>query len=248
MGSREFNVPPMEFHTGGGIPVSQPRRPSNPPFQPQMRPVNNPNLQFMSFDVGSAPSSFAPPPSYRGNSFGAFEDEPPLLEELGINTRLITKKTLNLLNPFRVNPNLHENADLSGPFLFCIAFGLCQLLAGKLHFGVILGWMTVASLFLYFVFNMLAGRNGNLDLYRCLSLVGYCMLPMVIFSASALFIPPQGLVMFVMAALTVLWCTRACSSLLIVLASHGDEHRGLVAYACSLIYMLFSLLDRKSVV
>jgi hypothetical protein len=26
------------------------------------------------------------------------------------------------------------------------------------------------------------------------------------------------------------------------LASHGDEHRGLVAYACSLIYMLFSLL------
>lgn len=109
-------MPPMEFHTGGGIPVSQPRRPSNPPFQPQMRPVNNPNLQFMSFDVGSAPSSFAPPPSYRGNSFGAFEDEPPLLEELGINTRLITKKTLNLLNPFRVNPNLHENADLSGPF------------------------------------------------------------------------------------------------------------------------------------
>ncbi|GLJ56061.1 hypothetical protein SUGI_1203610 [Cryptomeria japonica] len=240
MGAREFNVPPMDL--GGGIPVSQPRRSINPPFQPQVRPPVSTNLHFMSFDVGSAPTSFAPPPAYSRNSFGAFEDEPPLLEELGINTRLITKKTLNLLNPIRVNPNLHENADLSGPFLFCIAFGIFQLLAGKLHFGVILGWITVASLYLYVVFNMLAGKNGSLDLYRCLSLVGYCMLPMVIFSALALFVPHQGVVMFVMAAVTVVWCTRACSNLLLVLASHGDEHHKLVAYACGLIYMLFSLL------
>ncbi|KAI3816868.1 hypothetical protein L1987_10652 [Smallanthus sonchifolius] len=81
---------------------------------------------------------------------------------------------MSILNPFRVKADLHEDADLSGPFLFLMAFGLFQLLAGKLHFGIILRWVTVASLFLYVVFNMLAGRNGNLDLYRCLSLIGYC--------------------------------------------------------------------------
>lgn len=171
-----------------------------------------------------------------------FEDEPPLLEELGINTRQIWSKTVSIANPFRVNPNLHEDADLSGPFLFVMAFGLFQLLAGKLHFGILLGWVTVSALFLYIVFNMLAGRNGNLDLYRCVSLIGYCMLPMVILSAIGLFLPQGGAAIFVIAGVFVIWSTRVCTRLLVELASCGDEHRGLIAYACFLIYMLFSLL------
>eukprot|EP01018_Ginkgo_biloba_P029893 Gb_16778 [translate_table: standard] len=227
-------------HSHVGITVPQQRRPINvnplPPFQP-----NNANLQFMSFDLGTS-SSYIPPPGYAGAAFGTFEEEAPLLEELGINTNLILKKTLTILNPIRVNPDLHEDADLSGPFVFSMMLGLCQLLAGKLQFGVILGWICVASFFLYVVFNMLAGRHGNLDLYRCLSLVGYCMLPMVIFSAVSLFIPHRGIGTLAMAGLTVLWCTRACTSLLVVLAPHADEHRSLVAYACCLIYILFSLL------
>ncbi|KAJ0582969.1 putative Yip1 domain-containing protein [Helianthus annuus] len=189
----------------------------------------------MSFDIGSSPAST---PQFTGST--NFDGEPPLLEELGINTKQIWHKTLSVLNPFRVKPDLHEQADLSGPFLFLMAFGLFQLVAGKLHFGIILGWVTVASLFLYVVFNMLAGRNGNLDLYRCLSLIGYCMLPIVMLSAFALFVPPQGGI--VLMGVFVMWSTRVCTGLLVELASYGDEHRGLVAYACFLIYMLFSLL------
>lgn len=200
----------------------------------------------MSFDIGSAQpsSSFSAAPVFTGGtiSSGSFEDESPLLEELGINTRQIWRKTVSILNPIRVNPNLHEDADLSGPFIFLMAFGLFQLLAGKFHFGIILGWVTVAALFVYVVFNMLAGRSGNLDLYRCLSLVGYCMLPMVIFSAISLFVPRGGVVIFAMGAVFVLWSTRVCTQLLVELASGGEEHRGLIAYACWLVYMLFSLL------
>lgn len=140
-----------------------------------------------------------------------------------------------------MNPDLHEDGDLSGPFLFLIAFGLFQLLAGKIHFGIILGWVTVAAIYLYVVFNMLAGRNGSLDLYRCLSMIGYCMLPMVILSAISLFLPQGGVVIFALAALFVIWSTRVCTRLLIEVA-RWDEHRGLVGYACFLIYMLFSLL------
>ncbi|XP_020578198.1 protein YIPF5-like [Phalaenopsis equestris] len=200
----------------------------------------------MSFDIGSAQPSpaFSAAPVFNGGtiSSGTFEDEPPLLEELGINTRQIWKKTVSILNPIRVNPSLHEDADLSGPFIFLMAFGLFQLLAGKFHFGIILGWVTVAALFVYVVFNMLAGRSGNLDLYRCLSLVGYCMLPMVIFSAISLFVPHGGVVIFAMGAVFVLWSTRMCTQLLVELATGGEEHRGLIAYACWLVYMLFSLL------
>lgn len=78
--------------------------------------------------------------------------------ELGINIPQITRRTLTVLNPFRMNPDLHEDADLSGPIIFYMLFGLCQLLGGKVHFGVILGWTTLASLFLYTIFNLLAGK------------------------------------------------------------------------------------------
>ncbi|KAM3282791.1 protein YIPF5 [Capsicum chacoense] len=245
--AKEFNVPPVVFPSGGN-PGPQQRRLPTAPFQPPKS--SNPGIPFMSFDVGSAAAStsFSTPQfattiggaGVGGGSLG-FEDEPPLLEELGINTKQIYQKTLSILNPFRVKADLHEDADLSGPFIFLMAFGLFQLLAGKLHFGIILGWVIMASMFLYVVFNMLAGRNGNLDLYRCVSLIGYCMLPIVILSAISLFLP-GGLVIKVVTGVFVIWSTRVCTRLVVELASCGDEHRGLITYACFLIYMLFSLL------
>ncbi|XP_057462420.1 uncharacterized protein LOC130752623 [Actinidia eriantha] len=246
--AKEFNVPPVVFPAGGnpvgGSGAGNQRRLPTPPFPPQR--FANPSIPFMSFDIGSATASTSfSAPQFAGNTIGigsSFEDEPPLLEELGINTRQIWSKTVSIINPFRVNPDLHEDADLSGPFLFLLSFGLFQLLAGKLHFGIILGWVTMAALFLYVVFNMLAGRNGNLDLYRCVSLIGYCMLPMVILSAIALFLPQGGVGILVIAGVFVIWSTRVCTRLLVELASCGDEHRGLIAYACFLIYTLFSLL------
>ncbi|KAG2672388.1 hypothetical protein I3760_13G038300 [Carya illinoinensis] len=244
--SKEFNVPPVIFPSGGdppGGPTSAALRRPTLPFQPRP-PATNP-IPFLSFDVGSAAqsTSFAAPhlgPTITTVSSN-FDEEPPLLEELGINTKQIWSKTISILNPFRPNPNIHSEADLSGPFLFFIAFGLFQLLAGKIHFGIILGWATISAVFLYTVFNMLAGRNGSLDLYRCLSLVGYSMLPMVILSALALFVPQGGPVILVTAAAFIAWSTRVCARLLLE-AARWDEHPGLVAYACFLIYMLFSLL------
>ncbi|KAL2555635.1 Integral membrane Yip1 family protein [Forsythia ovata] len=247
--AKEFNVPPVVFPSGGnpigGASGPQQRRLPTAPFQPPRS--SNPGIPFMSFDVNSAAAStsFSTPQFPSTISAGGatgFEDELPLLEELGINTKQIYQKTISILNPFRINAHLHEDADLSGPFLFLMAFGLFQLLAGKLHFGIILGWVTVASLFLYIVFNMLAGKNGNLDLYRCLSLIGYCILPIVILSAVSLFVPQGGMVIMVLMGLFVIWSTRVCTRLLVELASYGDEHRGLIAYACFLIYTLFSLL------
>ncbi|KAL3649679.1 hypothetical protein CASFOL_006082 [Castilleja foliolosa] len=245
------NVPPVVFPSGGIAAVpssngSQQRRFPTAPFQPS-RP-SNPGLPFLSFDVNSAAASTsftaAPqfPSTIGGGGSAGFEDEPPLLEELGINTKQIYQKTLSIINPFRINYQLHEDADLSGPFLFLMAFGLFQLLAGKLHFGIILGWVTMASMFLYVVFNMLAGKNGNLDMYKCLSLIGYCMLPIVMLSALSLFLPQGGMAIMAITGLFVIWSTRVCTGLVVELANCGNEHRGLITYACLLIYMLFSLL------
>lgn len=241
-------MPPVVFPSGSspaGGNINQ-RRVPTAPFQPP-RPSASSAIPFMSFDIGSAASSSS---AFGGSisqsvSTGptSFEEEEPLLDELGIHPDQIWQKTKTILNPFRINPHVHKDADLSGPIFLYLSFCLFQLLAGKIQFGVILGWIVVSSIFLYVVFNMLAGRNGNLDLHTCTSVVGYCMLPVVILSSLSLFLP-QGAVVarYILAAVFVLWATRACTNLMVTLADGGEEHRGLIAYACFLIYTLFSLL------
>ncbi|XP_038686647.1 protein YIPF5 homolog [Tripterygium wilfordii] len=246
--SKEFNVPPVIFPSGGNPGVAganiQQRRVPTAPFQPP-RPSSS-SIPFMSFDMGPASSSLGGPIGVGGlssaSSAANFEDEAPLLDELGIHPDQIWAKTRSILNPFRVNPAFHKDSDLSGPIFLYLSLCLFQLLAGKIQFGVILGWIVVSSIFLYVVFNMLAGRDGNLDLHTCTSVVGYCMLPVVILSALSLFLPQGGPVRFVIAGVFVLWATRACTNLMVAVSDSGDEHRGLVAYACLLIYTLFSLL------
>lgn len=245
--TKEFAVPPVIFPSGGNPSTStniNQRRVPTAPFQPN-RPASS-SIPFMSFDIGpAAPAAYGGPINAGAGVGGGparFEDEEPLLDELGIHPDQIWRKTKSILNPFRVNHTVHQDSDLSGPIVLYLSFGLFQLLAGKLQFGVILGWIVVSSIFLYVVYNMLAGRNGNLDLHTCTSVVGYCMLPVVILAALSLFLPQGGALRFIVAAVFILWATRASTNLMVSLADGGEEHRGLIAYACFLIYTLFSLL------
>ncbi|XP_021844968.1 uncharacterized protein [Spinacia oleracea] len=261
--SNKFTIPPVSFPSSGPSASTASTTPGpggrNPPGMLHQRqvptapfqPPRPSSLPFMSFDIGSAAASSSstsfPPPQLRqdiaSSSGGLFSDEIPLLEELEINPSLIWRKTRSLLNPFRVDSSLHSDPDLSGPFLYYIAFGLFQLLGGKVQFGVILGWIAISSIFVYSILNFLAGKNGNLDLYRCFSVVGYCLMPIVIYSAASLFLPPTGTTVgFIVAAAFVIWSTRVCSRLLAVDELGASEHRGLIAYPCFLIYCLFSML------
>ncbi|XWS55982.1 hypothetical protein CRYUN_Cryun09bG0047300 [Craigia yunnanensis] len=226
--TKDFTVPPVVFPSGGGVNptvgnINQ-RRVPTAPFQPSRPPSSSSSaIPFMSFDIGSVASSSA---SFGGiistsgvSGSASFEDEEPLLDELGIHPGQIWHKTRSILNPFRVNPTAHKDSDLSGPIFLYLALCLFQLLAGKIQFGVILGWIVVSSIFLYIVFNMLAGRNGNLDLHTCTSVIGYCMLPVVILSAVSLFIPQGSSVpRYAMAGVFVVWATRACTNLMVALA------------------------------
>lgn len=49
-----------------------------------------------------------------------FSEEPPLLEELGLNFGHIKKKTISVLNPFTrtLDPELIDDCDLAGPLVF----------------------------------------------------------------------------------------------------------------------------------
>ncbi len=101
----------------------------------------------MSSSAGYAPGSAAHAMMSSQMGFwsafgtGGFPDEPPLMEELGINIGHIVDKTLTVLNPLHSYSAAHakdahmmDDADLAGPLLFCFIFGMTLLLAGKSQF------------------------------------------------------------------------------------------------------------------
>ena len=64
-----------------------------------------------------------------------YENELPLLEELGIRFDHIWSKTQAVINPTKkLRYNILDDADLAGPLFFCLLLGSCLLLAGKVRF------------------------------------------------------------------------------------------------------------------
>ena len=58
-----------------------------------------------------------------------------LSPELGVNFEHILANTKSVLNPWRkIDPESLQDADLAGPFCFCLAFGFSLLLVGQHSF------------------------------------------------------------------------------------------------------------------
>jgi len=195
---------------------------------------------------GGVPNYFVPtmqpqPNIGSGTPFDAnFEDEPPLLEELGINPYHIIEKTLSVLNPLRhTDASILQDTDLAGPVVFCILFGFILLLSGKVHFGYIYGIGVIGCLGMYFLLNMMS--VGGVSIGVTISVLGYCLLPMVGLAGINLLLSLQDLIGTIFTLLAVLWCSLSASKLFVT--ALGMQHQQpLVAYPCALVYGVFALL------
>ncbi|XP_034097170.1 protein YIPF7 [Gymnodraco acuticeps] len=168
------------------------------------------------------------------------EEEPSLLEELGINFDHIWQKTLTVLNPFKpADGSIMNETDLTGPVLFCVALGVTLMMAGKAHFGYVYGLSATACIGMYVLLSLMSSLAVS---YGCVaSVLGYCLLPMVGVSAVAVFCSLQGYLGTVLAVLGISWCSLSASKIFIsTLAMEGQQL--LVAYPCALLYGLFALL------
>ncbi|XP_033499516.1 protein YIPF7-like isoform X1 [Epinephelus lanceolatus] len=170
----------------------------------------------------------------------SLEEEPSLLEELGINFDHIWQKTLTVLNPLKpADGSIMNETDLTGPILFCIALGITLMMAGKAHFGYVYGISATACIGMYILLSLMSSVAVS---YGCVaSVLGYCLLPMVVLSAFAVFYSLQGALGTVLALLAVCWCSLSASKIFIsTLAMEGQQL--LVAYPCALLYGIFALL------
>ncbi|CAI9590834.1 unnamed protein product [Staurois parvus] len=170
-----------------------------------------------------------------------FDDEPPLLEELGINFDHIWQKTLTVLHPLKVaDGSIMNETDLAGPMVFCLAFGATLLLAGKIQFGYVYGISAIGCLGMFCLLNLMSMTGVS---FGCVSSVlGYCLLPMIILSGFAVVLSLQGIAGVLLTALIIGWCSFSASKIFIsALAMEGQQF--LVAYPCALLYGVFALIS-----
>lgn len=169
-----------------------------------------------------------------------YEDEPPLMEELGINFDHITQKTMAVLNPMKATEfSIMQDTDLAGPLVFCLAFGGSLLLSGKLSFGYIYGIGLVGCVAMYCLLNLMSMTGVSVGV--TISVLGYCLLPMVILSFAAVLLSLTGVVGIALTCVTVVWCSLSASKLF-VSALAMDSQQPLVAYPCALVYGVFALI------
>lgn len=172
---------------------------------------------------------------------GSFDGEPPLLEELGINFNHIKRKSFAVLNPFKkIDQHLMDDADLAGPLVFCFCFGMFLLFSGKPQFGYIYGLAILGDLSFYLLLNLMS--ETGIDAYRVASVLGYCLLPLVLLSLVTVAVSMDGYLGYLLSILSILWCSYSASGIFVSVL-RMSEQRLLVAYPVSLFYATFALLS-----
>ncbi|KAF2444888.1 Yip1-domain-containing protein [Karstenula rhodostoma CBS 690.94] len=191
-----------------------------------------------------------------------YDGEPPLLEELGVNFGHMKMKTLAVLNPFgRIDQHIMDDSDVAGPILFFFVFGTSLLLSGKLHFGYIYGLAVLGTILLHTILSLMSpplsaaevassqdhGQHENshfsssLTYPRSASVLGYCLLPLVLVAILGIVVPLDGFLGYLLTSLAIVWCSYSSSSMFTVVG-RMTSMRGLVAYPMVLFYGSFGIM------
>ncbi|KAK5654642.1 hypothetical protein OQA88_6963 [Cercophora sp. LCS_1] len=195
-----------------------------------------------------------------------YDGEPPLLEELGVNFGHVRSKTLAVLNPFsRIDQHLMDDSDLAGPLLFFFLFGTFLLLSGRVHFGYIYGIGIIGTVLLHTILSLMTpsdstpssapsypgqptsdpGALGHptstLTFGRSASVLGYCLLPLVVTSLVGIAMPMDTPLGIVLTTGAIMWCTWSASGIFCA-TLRMRAMRGLVAYPLAMFYVGFGII------
>eukprot|EP00933_Yihiella_yeosuensis_P040464 TRINITY_DN34771_c0_g1_i1.p1 TRINITY_DN34771_c0_g1~~TRINITY_DN34771_c0_g1_i1.p1 ORF type:complete len:266 (-),score=61.61 TRINITY_DN34771_c0_g1_i1:25-822(-) len=211
------------------------------PAAPVQAPSGSFGQQPGMFSGSMQPGNFPQPSVSSPTGFDDdYENEPPLLEELGINLEHIVLRMQGVAFFKKLDEDILRDADLSGPLLICLTLGVSLLLAGKLQFGYIYGLGAGGSFGVCMLINVMS-QKGGIDLYRTMSILGYGLIPVVFLAVIGIFVSLKSTFGTVLAALCIGWST-ATSSRFFATAISMQQQRWLVAYPIGLVYTFFTLI------
>ncbi len=84
--------------------------------------------------------------------------------------------------------------------------------------------------------------SSNLTFPRSASVLGYCLLPLVLTSLVGIFFPMDGLPGYILTCLAIVWCTYSSSGMFCAVG-RMRRMRALVAYPLALFYVGFGIMS-----
>ena len=168
------------------------------------------------------------------------EIDPPLLEELGINPQNIKNKIIGVITLKRIDKKFLEDSDMAGPLLIFLLFAFSSVLQYKINFGYIYGISVFGSILVFLLLNLMSKNDGIL-LYNTISVLGYCLIPIVLLSFIAVFLDMKNIVGGIFAALAIILASLNASRFFeIGLDMHSQ--RWIIFYPVALFYTCFVLV------
>ena len=198
--------------------------------------------------IGSSTNSAPGSGGGAGYSPVDYENEPPILEELGINLAHIGTKSRAVVLPFsryggrHLDRSVMDDSDLAGPLVFALLLGGELLLSGKVSFGYIYGFGLFGCFALALVLNLMS-PNDAISVWTVTSILGYALLPVNALAGinALLRISRWGVFGVMLAAIVIIWCTVSSTRLFEGGCGLRDQ-RYLVAYPVALIYSAFVII------
>jgi len=154
-------------------------------YQPNFIPENQ--SEFVEISTDSSPHKLGIE-RHGSSSIYSFEDDPPLLEDLGIEPDKIKRKFISIFSIRPIEKEVADYDDMTGSILVAVVLGFLMLLRGKVQFSSIYGFGLTGCLGIYCIINVMSKAGQYVEFYRTISIMGYSLLPFTIIAGVSLFI------------------------------------------------------------
>ena len=168
------------------------------------------------------------------------EEELPLLEELGINPQNIKNKIIGVITLKRIDKKFLEESDMAGPLLIFLLFAFSLVLQYKINFGYIYGISLFGSILLFLLLNLMSKNNGII-LYNTISVLGYCLIPIVLLSFIAVFLDMKNVLGGILCVVAIVLSSLNASRFFEI-GLEMYSQRWLIFYPVALFYTCFVLV------
>ena len=129
---------------------------------------------------------------------------------------------------------------MAGPLLIFLLFAFSLVLQYKINFGYIYGISLFGSILLFLLLNLMSVNNGIL-LYNTISVLGYCLIPIVILSFIAVFLDMKNILGGILCLIAIILSSLNASRFFEI-GLEMYSQRWLIFYPVALFYTCFVLV------
>ena len=129
---------------------------------------------------------------------------------------------------------------MAGPLLIFLLFAFSSVLQYKINFGYIYGISVFGSILLFLLLNLMS-KNSGILLYNTISVLGYCLIPIVLLSFIAVFMDMKNFVGGIFAFLAIVLASLNASRFFEIGLDMYSQ-RWIIFYPVALFYTCFVLV------